>query len=592
LAEILNAPEFIFTNPLFKTVKGMDEELKAFLKMNYPNAKCDMCNAFIESTLSILAEGGICGMVTQNSWIYLNSFEQLRTSLLSQYSIKAILELGSNAFYDLSGEKANVALIIVQKARPNSETSIATYSLKHLPQVETEHLLSSGNGVGNHRTFLNQFEVLRRPGVRFGILATDRTQLLMNSCPAYGEYAIPMQGTSTGDSKSLVNYFWEHIGDADWCPVSKGGGYSRWLGLNSYSVKWGKDGEFIKDTPGSAVRNAKYFKETQLVFSDTGTAGLNVRLLREGQIFIASGPGIRVTQGNYLAHVAFLNSRFASYIIRLLSPKLTIAAGYIAKIPVLDELLSSETLTEYARICIGLKKDRLSRRPIYLEFEPLSDVEEPTTLETEAQQWFLKDLEDEWRQVWAENEIDRLILDAFELTDPDRGNLDVQVGCHALDIGRNISLSVDELDCGISGLLSTNCMLDRTRPDKKHLGCDGVLEYMAHKNIVSPNKIYPFILNNVQKFHKTLAKYKDVYIHNVVLSTLGYSVETLPKELPKNKLLEEIALRFPGLTGEIDAIDKWIESRLTSFHKAAFFDTPLIHYSAELDAVELLRRQV
>ena len=592
LASVLSSSEYIFTNPPFQTVKGMNGKQKAFLKDNFPNAKCDMCNAFIEFVLGALADDGICGMVTQNSWMYLDSFEQLRVSLLKRYSIKSIIELGSNAFYDLSGEKANVALLIAQNTRPNSETSIATYSLKHLVQVETERLLSSGNRVDGHRVSFTQLEVLKQPGTRFGMLSTIRIQFLQNSCPAYGEYAIPMQGTSTGDSKNLVGYFWEHIGDAEWRPVSKGGGYSRWLGLNSYSVKWGKNGEFIKATQGSAIRNAKYFNETQLVFSDTGTAGLNVRLLREGQIFIASGPGIRVTQGDYLSHIAFLNSRFTSYFIRLLSPKLTIAAGYIAKIPVLDKLFSSGTLAEFARTCIELKRDRLSKRPIYLEYEPLTDIGEPTTLDEQAQCWFLKDIEDEWLQLCAEKEIDRLILDAFDLTDTDRENLNAQVGCHALDIGGSKPLSVNELDKAISALMSANCMLNRTRPNKNYLGCDGVLEYLAHKHSVSPNKIYRTVSKNVLGFQKTLAKYKDAYIHRVVLSALGYSTETLPRELPESELFEEISRRFPGLTSELDIIAEWVQSGLAAFHKAAFLNTPLIHYSTERNAVELLRGQV
>lgn len=589
LASVFDSTEYIFTNPPFQTVKGMGEEQKSFLKNHFPNSKCDMCNAFIEFALGALVDEGICGMVTQNSWIYLDSFEQLRMSLLKQYSIKSIIELGSNAFYDLSGEKANVALLIAQRTCPNSETTIATYSLKHFTQTEVERLLSSGNGMNNHSVSINQLEVLQRPRAQLGISTTERTQFLQKNYPAYGEYAVPMQGTSTGNSKSLVDYFWEHIGDADWCPVSKGGGYSRWLGLNSYSVKWGKDGEFIKGTPGSAIRNAKYFKETQLVFSDTGTAGLNVRLLREGQIFIASGPGIRVTQGDYLSHIAFLNSRFASYFIRLLSPKLTIAAGYIAKIPTFSEVLTSGTLAKLARTCIELKRERLSKRPIYLEFEPLTNVGEPTTLDEQAQRWLLKDMEGEWNQLCVESEIDRLILDAFDLTDADKANLSAQVGCHALDANGGKLPSINELDSAISDLISANCMLNRTRYDKNHLGCDGVLEYLSHKHGVSPAEIYQAISKNVLKFHKTLAKYKDAYIHNIVLSALGYSAETLPRELPQNELLEDISCRFPNLTSELDGVAKWVKNNLTSFHRTAFLDSPLIHYSTEHNAVELLR---
>lgn len=591
LASVFNSAEFVFTNPPFQTVKGMAEDQKAFLKKNFPNAKCDMCNAFLEFVLDTLAENGTCGLVTQNSWMYLDSFEQLRLSLLQQYTIKSIIELGSNAFYDISGEKANVALLLAQKTTPNAETTIAAYSLKHLSQTEIEPLLSSEKVVDNYMVSLNQLEVIQSPGARFGTLSTSRTQSLQNSCPAYGEYAVPMQGTSTGDSKSLVRYFWEHIGDSDWCPVSKGGGFSRWVGLNSYSVKWGHDGEYIEKTPGSAIRNAKHFGETQLVFSDTGTAGLNVRLLREGQIFIASGPGIRVTQGDPLAHIAFLNSRFASYYIRLLSPKLTIAAGYIAKIPVFEKLLSSEKLAENAKICIELKKKRLSKRPVYLEFVPLVDVGHPTTLDEQATQWFLGDMDSEWKQLCAEKEIDREVLNAFDLSACDRESIDVQVGCHALDIQSSRPLSIIQLDRVISELLSANCMCSRTRPDKNHLGCDGVLEYLVHKNTISASRVRRTISENVQGFHRTLAKYRDAYIHCLLLSALGYSANSLPDSLPQETagLVKKVGTRYPSLLSELAEIENWIKTRFNAFHRAAFFDTPIIQYSAERDVVESIR---
>lgn len=62
----------LITNPPFQTTKGMNAELKQFLKANYPLSKCDMCNAFIELAKNVLANGGIAGMVTQNSWMYLD----------------------------------------------------------------------------------------------------------------------------------------------------------------------------------------------------------------------------------------------------------------------------------------------------------------------------------------------------------------------------------------------------------------------------------------------------------------------------------------------------------------------------------------
>jgi len=592
LLSVLDSAAFVFTNPPFKTVKGMDKELKSFLNDNYPMAKCDMCNAFIELALNSLSENGVCGIVTQNSWMYLDSFEQFRFSFLGQYSVKSIIELGSNAFYDINGEKSNVVLLVAQKTQPSTNSSIATCSLKNFTQPEIEQVLSSGQAIHCSMKYVNQSEIINRQGRRFNLSGTNRMQALQNKHLSYGEYATPMQGTSTGNTKALVGYFWEHIGDSDWLPVSKGGGYSRWLGLNNYSVKWGQDGEYIKNTPGSAIRNAKHFNNTQMVFSDTGTAGLNVRLLRDGQIFIASGPGIRVTHGETLAHLAFLNSRFASYFIKLLSPKLTIAGGYIAKIPLLEEVLHSKDLIHNAEICIELKKNRLMRRPINLEFEPIINMNTNTTLDEQVYQWLINDIESEWLQLRAEKEIDKAILDAYGLCALGVKDINALVGSHAFDIVDDTNVSVTQLDQSLSGLMTANCVLNRTLPAKNRLGCDGILEFLTHKYNIASSKIRTIIVQNTEQFQNTLEKYRNAYIHNLVLSSLGYTIHSLPKNLPKklSVVVDDIAVKYPSLASEVAEIENWIKTSLTSFHQASFLGKPIIQYSSEHNLVELLIR--
>ena len=591
LSSVIGSADLIFTNPPFQSVKGMNESQKVFLKENYPNVKCDMCNAFIEFALKAINKGGTCGLVTQNSWMYLESFKQFRLNLLQEYTFESIIELGSNAFYDINGEKSNVALVTIQKRKPTKKSYISMYSLRHLMQEEIESLLSSGKAITDHMASKKQLDVIGDAGSGCYTLSTTKTQLLYGLNNPYGNYAVPMQGTSTGDSKSFVSYFWEHFGNPDWCPVSKGGGFSRWLGLNSYCVKWGNQGEYIKEMPGSAIRNAKHFGNTQLVFSDTGTAGLNVRLLRENQIFIASGPGIRIETGYPLAHMAFLNSRYSSFIIRLLSPKLTIAAGYIAKIPTLVDLLTSDELEQLAGVCVAQKEDRLSKRPINLEFVPLDDCGSSTTLNEQALKWFLSDIESEWLQLDAEGRIDRVVADAYGVSASERERIDMTVGCHALDITHSKTIAPHQLDRIISELLSTNCTLVRTRPNKNNLGCDSVLEYVAHKSNISPSIIKHTILQNSQSFSMTLAKYLDAHIHNIILSTLGYSGKSFANELPMNTntVIERVANAYPSLVKDLHIVEKWIKTRLDLFHRNSFFDKPLIHYCIENDMMQKVK---
>ena len=112
-----------------------------------------------------------------------------------------------------------------------------------------------------------------------------------------------MQGSSTGDNKLMVKYIWE-TDEEGWVLASKGGGYSKWGGLNFYKVKWGKRGELLKGNKGSALRNSSEIDNTAIVYSDTGTLGLSTRERLDGQVFIASGPGIKVLKGDPLCHLA------------------------------------------------------------------------------------------------------------------------------------------------------------------------------------------------------------------------------------------------------------------------------------------------
>lgn len=95
----------IYTNPPFQTVKGMASSMKEHLKKHFPNAKCDLCNAFILQCIDKIQTGGTIGLVTQSSWMYLDSFENLRRELITNNTIESIADLGSGAFYDLSGER-------------------------------------------------------------------------------------------------------------------------------------------------------------------------------------------------------------------------------------------------------------------------------------------------------------------------------------------------------------------------------------------------------------------------------------------------------------------------------------------------------
>ena len=221
----------IYTNPPFQTVKGMASSMKEHLKKHFPNAKCDLCNAFILQCIDKIQTGGTIGLVTQSSWMYLDSFENLRRELITNNTIESIADLGSGAFYDLSGEKANVALVRVTKT-PYANACVKVLTLRDIPLKEKAAVLGKAS---DSVLLMQQTQLFGGEHMAFSLSQT--TPNTVHAMPGkYGDYGIPMQGTSTGDAARLIGYYWEHLNDPEWVPVSKGGSYSRWCGLNSYAM--------------------------------------------------------------------------------------------------------------------------------------------------------------------------------------------------------------------------------------------------------------------------------------------------------------------------------------------------------------------
>ena len=79
----LGNAKVVVTNPPFTSVKGMNKEQKDFLKTSYPLANCDTCVAFMEAIGNLLCMDGVCGIVSQNAWMYLKSFSEARKKYFS-----------------------------------------------------------------------------------------------------------------------------------------------------------------------------------------------------------------------------------------------------------------------------------------------------------------------------------------------------------------------------------------------------------------------------------------------------------------------------------------------------------------------------
>ena len=107
--------DVVVTNPPYMGSSGMSAKLSAFVKKNYPDSKSDLFAVFIERCRQMAKQNGYQAMITQHAWMFLSSFEKLRTKLLADNDIINMAHLGARAFEEVGGEVVQTTSWVMRK---------------------------------------------------------------------------------------------------------------------------------------------------------------------------------------------------------------------------------------------------------------------------------------------------------------------------------------------------------------------------------------------------------------------------------------------------------------------------------------------
>jgi hypothetical protein len=572
------ASRIIITNPPFAGKRDIDSDLRNEMLAEYPEANGDLCISFFKFLLENISQNDLVSIVAQRSWMYLSSFEIFRKELLDDFSVVEIVDLGSNSFRRLSGEKASVALVIAERGANNRKTRVfdltsTSYSQKVAALESSKKLKSIGN------VSLSEFE--GRAGNAFLYQVPTSIRKMLRKGTLYSDFATPMQGTSTGDNSLFVDFMWQKSHDSEWRSASKGGSFSRWQGLTYYAVRWGEQGELIKANKGSAIRNLGKMEDTQLVFSDTGTLGLNVRLKIEDQIFIASGPGILAKRGDVFAHLGFLNSTFATYVLRKLNRKLTVAAGYIARLPVTEGVLTDKKVSSLAKALYEEKKNILSKRIIescYV-FEAIPQSGLKKHVEHIATNYFRTEI----RIHNSYSNLDKNIYRALALDKMTVEKITLEMG----GLNGIKERDANGVDVDLANLLDASVFFTAKSMDNSQLGTDCIYTYLRsiyteQALAILENAMDSYSFQN--QFPLTYNKFLEYALHCVVLSQLGFKniVEWEEKRCSVDKMVSSMS----GMATDFEktvyehlqkSLKDWIMENLRPLHYETFKSSPILH---------------
>lgn len=106
--------EIVITNPPYMGIRNMEDRIARYLTDRFPNTKYDLFSVFMERCQEMTKTKAFFSLITQNSWMFINSFQELREALLQTTSMSSMCHLGFGAF----GADFGTTAFCIRKAKP------------------------------------------------------------------------------------------------------------------------------------------------------------------------------------------------------------------------------------------------------------------------------------------------------------------------------------------------------------------------------------------------------------------------------------------------------------------------------------------
>lgn len=343
-------------NPPYMGSGRFDEVLAKYVKDNYAEGKADLFSVFMQMGMERLATNGKMAQINMQSWMFLSSFEKLRTQFLTHYNIDNMLHLGPRTFDELSGEVVQNTAFVLSKHEPTEQGGVYYPLVDGKNCNDKERLFleaKQGDGtvtIDYHNVEQKNFEKI--PGNPICYWASKQLVSVFENTPM-GDYGWGSKGIITGDNSKFLR-FWHEVNcqkirfDAEcasdsydnvkkWFPCTKGGSYRKWFGNNEYIIDWQDNGYRVIRCAKNEKRNCQDYQDDYKFKSSFSWADVcsNKPSFRYTINSLSESKGMCIfpTNGNIFEIGGFLNSCVANYLLLTLSPTLMVTAGAISKLP-------------------------------------------------------------------------------------------------------------------------------------------------------------------------------------------------------------------------------------------------------------------
>lgn len=326
---ILQKYNIVVTNPPYLNSSRMSKKLFDYVTKYYADTKADFSMIFYQKVIEdYCIDKGYISFVTTTSWMTLKSFEKIRRRMINELQFETLIDFGTELFDGKVGHNPIVAWVnkkcTANKRMLTIKLSDFCYSRRNEKKIEFFNM--------DNRYYSEQKKFLNMPSSTIAYNVNDKVINLFNDMENVRDKATIFEGLKTRDKERFLR-LWYEINTDKWKPYAKGGSFRRWYGNNEYVVKWGDDGQEIREFKKSSGSNFDGYFIPTITYSAMTSYKFSGRYINNS-IFGGGGGGI--TKTNYVFYLlGFVNTSVYGLLLKIISPNMNFEVGQIGSIPLI-----------------------------------------------------------------------------------------------------------------------------------------------------------------------------------------------------------------------------------------------------------------
>jgi hypothetical protein len=332
---LLKKYDVVVTNPPYMGGSGMSAKLSDFLKKNYPDSKSDLFAVFIEKCRDMVKENGYQAMITQHSWMFLSSFENLRKKLLAMDTVN-MAHLGARAFEEIGGEVVQTTSFVLRKSHFKDYKGTYCRLIEPTSQQGKEDMFLAKE----NRYVAQQDNFSKIPGSPVAYWVSNKFVSIFDMDTVENKALKVCKGGYTGNNDKYLR-LWFEVGYIDipqkWHKYSKGGFFRKWYGNSSYVILWESNGKALKCDPRAGMGASKYYGYEHLVWSGISSGLASFRYDAKDIFFDDVSPAVVFEKDFNWLLLGILNSKVVEKVLQIIAPTMHFQAGDIKVIPVCED---------------------------------------------------------------------------------------------------------------------------------------------------------------------------------------------------------------------------------------------------------------